>query len=327
MPVSGACVTNEPLETIVIKMMRKTALSLVVILCFLSPVALRAQYYFYNDKYYESDLLFEAGVSGGIMNCFTDLGGRKGVGKKFIKDVNMKNTRLSGGVYVTAMYKNVIGLRLEGTFGQVKAYDSILKGDQSLAKQRYERNLNFRSNITEVSAMFEIHPMFFKVNDDQDPPRISPYVMGGVGMFSFNPQGNLNNTWVNLEPLRTEGQGFSQYPDRKRYKLRQMNIPFGAGVRYELNSMLNARFEIVHRVLFTDYLDDVSKAYIDPVHFISNLTPNQAALATRLSDRRAAVNPAIVPLEGQIRGDSRDNDAYFSINLKVGITLGRQRIK
>jgi hypothetical protein len=307
--------------------MKKLKFGLVVALlsCYFQPVT--AQYYFYNDKYYENDLLYEVGVSAGGMNCFTDLGGRKGSGKNFIKDLNLKNTRLAGGVYAAATYKNVVSLRLEATFGQIRAYDSILKGDKSKAKDRYERNLDFRSNITEFMAAVEIHPMFFNLPDDKDPPRLSPYVMTGIGMYSFSPQAKLNNVWVSLEPLRTEGQGFKEYPDRKRYKLRQMNIPVGLGVRYELGPMLTARLELVHRILFTDYLDDVSKQYIDPTLFSNYLSPVQAALAAQLADRRSAINPGIVPGTHDLRGDPKDNDAFFSINLKIGITLGRTRYK
>lgn len=307
--------------------MKKLTLGLAAFLMLRGTQNVNAQYYFYNDKYYETDLLFDVGVSAGAMNCFSDLGGRKGVGKKFVKDMNMKNTRLAGGFYVAATYKNAVALRLEATFGQVKAYDSILKGDQSKAKDRYLRNLDFRSNITEFSAVAEIHPFFFNISDDKEPPRLSPYVLGGIGLFSFNPQAKLNNTWIDLEPLRTEGQGFKEYPNRKRYNLRQMNVPVGAGVRYELGSMINARLEIVHRILFTDYLDDVSTRYIDPTLFASNLTPVQASLATQLADRRSAINPGIVPGPSDIRGDSRDNDAFFSINFKIGVILGRQRYK
>lgn len=309
--------------------MKKKTLGVAAVLLLLFVQPLSAQYYFYNDKYYETDLLFDIGVSAGGMNCFTDLGGRKGNGKGFVKDMNLKNTRLAGGFYVAATYKNAVALRLEATFGQIKAYDSILKGDKSAAKYRYERNLNFRSSITEFSAVAEIHPMYLfqKDDDDREPSRLSPYVLGGVGLFSFDPQAQLNNTWISLEPLRTEGQGFKEYPDRKRYKLRQLNVPVGAGIRYEVGPMVNARLEIVHRILFTDYLDDVSKRYIDPTLFSNYLSPAQAGLAARLSDRRADINPGIVPVPGNVRGDSRDNDAFFSINLKVGITLGRQRAR
>jgi hypothetical protein len=305
--------------------MKRVTLCLLLAMLLLALKPLHAQYYFYNDRYFENDLLFEVGGSAGFMNCLTDLGGKKGDGKGFIKDLNMKNTQFCGGIYGSATYKGVLGLRLEATFGQVKGYDSVLKGVALPAKNRYERNQSFRSNITELAALLEFHPIAAFRKDDAEPSRFSPYVVGGVGLFSFNPQGNLNNTWINLHPLRTEGQGFSEYPGRKVYKLRQMNIPFGVGVKYELSALLNARFEIVHRVLFTDYLDDVSKQYIDPALFAQYLSPQQAALATQLADKRGLINPGVGPAQGEIRGDSGDNDSYFSINFKIGITLGRSR--
>ena len=68
----------------------------------------------------------------GAMNAFTDLGGRKGLGKKFVKDFNFKNTEFCGSMFFSAVYKNEFALRIEGTFGQIHAYDSILK---SVAQQ------------------------------------------------------------------------------------------------------------------------------------------------------------------------------------------------
>jgi hypothetical protein len=102
-----------------------------------------------------------------------------------------------------------------------------------------------------------------------------------------------------------------------------MNVPLGVGIRYELGSFINARLEIVHRIIFTDYLDDVSKRYINPTLFSNYLTPVQAALATRLADRRSEVDPGATHGATDIRGDPNDNDAFVSINLKIGITLGR----
>jgi hypothetical protein len=220
----------------------------------------------------------------------------------------------------------VIGLRLEGSFGSVKAYDSILKGVDLPAKNRYLRNLNFRSPITEFSMMLEVHPLFFKNYEDQDPPRISPYLVGGISMYNFKPQGNLNGVWVDLQPLRTEGEGFAEYPESKRYKLNQMNIPVGFGVKYELGSLINARLEIIHRILFTDYLDDVSKSFVDPALFANYLNATQASLAQALSNRSISTDPNFsAPLAK--RGNPKDNDAYFSVNFKLGIVLGRSKIK
>jgi len=289
---------------------------------------LHAQYYFYDDRYYDNPILFEVGGSIGAMNCFTDIGGKKGIGKRFVKDLNFGKSQMAGGVYFSAMYKYAIGLRLEGTFGKVLAYDSILSNVpvEDIARARYNRNLHFRSNITEFSLMTEIHPLFIFIDwswREQEPPRYSPYLLAGVGYFSFNPQAQLGKRWVDLQPLSTEGQGFPEYPDRPVYKLKQVNFPVGIGLKYELSSLLNIRGELVYRILNTDYLDDVSTTYIDPQAFLNNLPSNVASNAIALSDRQR--NKITGP--GGKRGSPAEKDAYFSFNLKLGLNIGRERIR
>ena len=61
------------------------------------------------------------------------------------------------------------------------------------------------------------------------PPAVSPYILAGIGYFHFNPQANLNDNYVDLQPLHTEGQGFAEYPNVKEYKLSQINFPVGIG--------------------------------------------------------------------------------------------------
>lgn len=288
----------------------------------------------WNDE--EKAILYEAGISFGLMNCLTDLGGNGGRGAPFLKDLNIGNNRLNGSLYFSALYKYMIGVRLDGTIGQVKAYDSILKDVAATSQGRYQRNLHFRSKIHEVSAVAELHllTMFreFVLQEDRNaegPPRFSPYFLGGVGFFSFNPQANLGGTWVNLEPLRTEGQGFSEYPDRKPYKLNGICIPLGAGIKYEVNPALGIRLEVVHRVISTDYLDDVSTRYINPNVFQKYFSGLQLqnAMEAKSNDR---VNPGgpdgiYRKSEGGRRGDPTDNDAYFTLNLKFGLTIGGGR--
>lgn len=157
---------------------------------------------------------------------------------------------------------------------------------------------------------------------------VSPYILAGIGIFHFNPEAKLNNRWVNLSMLHTEGQGFAKYPDRKVYKLNQLNLPLGSGIRYEASPVLCFRFEIVYRKLWTDYLDDVSKTYINPADFDQYFTSSVSALATTLADRRLKSNPAFTSGGlGDIRGNPKNNDAYFSINLKIGLIFGRQKRK
>lgn len=288
-----------------------------------------AQYYFYNSSYYDNPILFEIGGSVGIMNSLTDLGGNKGSGKKFIKDLNLGNTKLAGSVFISAIYKNAIALRFEGTFGQVKAYDSILKKVKTSTFGRYERNLSFRSNINEFMLAAEIHPLeiFKKYDENTYPSRYSPYLLAGIGFFSFNPQAKLQNKWVDLQPLSTEGQGFSEYTDRKPYKLRQINIPVGVGVKYDLTPLLNLRAEFVYRILQTDYLDDVSTTYIDPSLFSNYLSGTKLTNALLLNDRQYELNPTHITTSGDQRGNSAKNDAYFTFNIKVGLILGREKVK
>ncbi len=288
-----------------------------------------AQYYFYDNNYYDNPVVYELGASVGAMNCLTDLGGKKGNGKKFIKDLNFGNTQLAGSVYFSAIYKNAVALRVEGTFGQVKAYDSILKNVKASTTGRYERNLSFRSNITEIMAVAEFHPLYiFKKYDENDVlPRYSPYILGGIGFFSFNPQAKLLNKWVDLQPLSTEGQGFAEYPGRKTYSLHQVCIPVGVGVKYELSPMLNIRAEAVYRILNTDYLDDVSTTYIDPTVFSNHFTGTKLTNALLLNDRQYELDPTHITSDGDQRGNPKHNDAYFTFNLKIGLIFGREKVR
>ena len=306
--------------------MRK--LSVVACVCFLvSGQPINAQYYYYDSRLFDHALVIEIGPSIGVMNSLTDLGGKKGIGGKFIKDLRWKTARLSYGVYVTAMYKDAIGIRLEGTFGEVAGYDSILRKVASSTYGRFERNLSFKSKISEFHIGAEIHPLFFKDYGDDEPPRLSPYAIIGAGLFSFDPQANLNGQWYSLQPLHLEGQGFTEYPDRKIYQLNQLNILAGLGLKYEINSLFNARLEFVHRFLFTDYLDDVSQVdFVDPTIFYKYLPANKASIAQQLYKRTNELNPADItyPLNIQ-RGDPSQNDSYFTIQLKIGMMLGRQK--
>jgi hypothetical protein len=289
----------------------------------------RAQYYFYNSDYYDNAAIVELGGGVGIMNCLTDLGGNKGIGKRFIKDLNLGNTQFSGNLYASILYKNAIGLRIEGTFGQVKAYDSILKKSKASTFGRYDRNLSFRSNISEIMALVEIHPLFIfkKWDENEEAPRYSPYIVAGVGYYSFNPQAKLLNKWVDLQPLSTEGQGFAEYPNRKPYKLKQLNIPIGTGVKYELSPMLNLRAELVYRILTTDYLDDVSTNYIDANLYSNYFNGTKLTNALLLNDRQYEIDPGHITSDGDQRGNAKRNDAYFTFNVKIGLILGRRKVR
>ena len=163
-----------------------------------------------------------------------------------------------------------------------------------------------------------------KEERDQEAPRYSPYLLGGIGSFSFNPQLKEGNRLIDLQPLSTEGQGLKEYPDRPVYKLTQVNYPFGLGVKYELSPIVNLRGEFVYRMLTTDYLDDCSKNYIDPtLYALNGFTGTRLENALFLNNRETNGQKTA---PGGKRGSPTNNDAYFSFNIKVSVSL-RNRIR
>ena len=113
----------------------------------------------------------------------------------------------------------------------------------------------------------------------------------------------------------------SEYPDNKPYKLTQLNVPLGVGIKYFVTENFAVSFEIVHRKTFTDYMDDVSNQYIDPNLFYTYLTPSQAAVADRVYNKSPlrVLNSGFSP--GDKRGTKENNDAYYSAGFKLAWRL------
>jgi hypothetical protein len=255
------------------------------------------------------------GGSAGMMNCITDLGGGKKPGK-----INWAYSKPAAGIFFSGTYQDRITLRIDYIYGQVKAADSILRAVRSYVHGRYERNLSFKSNINELALSLEIYPALINVKQKV----FYPYLVTGIGLFSFEPKTNLNGQWYSLRPLRTEGQGFREYADRKIYKPTQVFFSAGSGLKYEAGSLVCLQLEFNYRFLHTDYLDDVSTAYIDPVYFDTYLTVKQAFIAKQLYKRMLAL-PADSPFADSQRGNPSENDAYFTFMLRVGILLGQKQ--
>jgi hypothetical protein len=154
---------------------------------------------------------------------------------------------------------------------------------------RFVRNLSFRNRIKELSVVgqFDLFP-----NQGTYISRVrwTPYAFAGLAVFHHNPQAkDIDGTWVDLQPLGTEGQ-FADLPSDavnsgiQPYKRIQVAIPFGLGARFRINEVLDLSAEFSFRYLFTDYIDDISGNYVD----LSLLESDQAR---RLSYRSGEVNP------------------------------------
>ena len=246
------------------------------------------------SRSYSQSLLFgnenfkvETGVNFGPSFFLGDLGGNRGKGTNFLKDLNLGLTKMMKGVFFTVYPNKWLGFRLAVDYTYLEGRDDIIKTNGIDELWRKQRNLDFKTNIWEAYGCIEVFPTMFFNRKTEFEPRLRPYGLVGLGIFHFNPQGSITNSngsksWYYLQPLRTEGEGMPEYPKSKPYKLTQMNIPIGGGIKYYLSERLNFSMEILYRKTFTDYIDDVSKTYIDPKNFTKYLSSQQAAIAIKI---------------------------------------------
>jgi hypothetical protein len=270
----------------------------------------------------------ELGVGIGPMFFLGDLGGSKGMGKTFVKDLDFPLTKINKGIYLNIYPAEWIGFRIAGNLGYIEGDDAQAPNKGGAERFRLQRNLKFKSNVSEIYGATEIYPTVWFEQYDGLANKLRPYGVVGIGMFHFNPMGEYTATngdkkWVELRPLKLEGQGMAEYPDRKPYPLTQMCVEMGGGFKFYITDNVYIGFEILHRKTFTDYIDDVSKKYIDPRYFDTYLTPEQSAYAHQLEYRENLINPAVSRryINTQ-RGDPKENDAFFSSILRCGWRLG-----
>ncbi len=177
------------------------------------------------------------------------------------------------------------------------------------------RNLDFKTNVTELQMALEYNLLSLQDNS------FTPYVFAGGVLYHFDPYTTLNGSRVFLRPLGTEGQGLSQYPDKKIYKSTQFSVPLGAGIKLRLSDRLQAGAELGFRKLFTDYLDDVSGTYADS----SALFAGRGPLAVAAAYRGAAKGGGNYPAGGTERGNPDQNDFFYSTTFRLSYELGGLR--
>lgn len=290
-------------------MLKHSFILLVFLFC---RICSSGQYYFYDDKYMDNDILFEAGATLGLMNCVTDVGQKKGsaFSPAFY---DWKSVKLNAGVYCAIMYKSIVEGRVQLTKGTIAGNDA--NSNSNFVKSR---NLSFKSNIFELSITGSFHPIMLL--DLEYLPMISPYLTAGIGIFSFNPTTVYKGETYKLRRMNTEGQNSLEFPARKQYNMRAISIPLGGGLKYELSGIYNIRVEALYRLTSGDYLDDVSLTYPKQTTFDD---PTQRIL----SHRYLELNPRSKDRKGTIRGTGKSNDRFFSINVNFGYVIGREKRK
>ncbi|SHI31375.1 Outer membrane protein beta-barrel domain-containing protein [Hymenobacter daecheongensis DSM 21074] len=279
-------------------------LTLALALALVSPEASAQQ--FSKRKQYNS-----VGVSLNAMNYFGDI-----VPKASIPSLRFAATRPNIGVNLTHRFTPRISARVALAYGRITGDDSKAadKNDAD-ARFRYHRNMNFRNDLVEASAV-GVFDLIANRNNYIKRPDFVPYVFAGVAVFHHNPKGlvgpNTSNleqgTYVNLQPLQTEGISYS---------LTQVSIPFGGGVRYKLNRSFDIGLEIGWRKTFTDYLDDVSQVYIEDSKLTSPAAKYFGRGITRTDDG-TFIN---FNSPGEMRGKGNEKDWYIVTGVNLNYIL------
>ena len=273
----------------------------------------------------------ELGVNTGPLFFLGDLGGNLGEGKHFFKDINWEETKLGLGVQLNFFPTNWISLRTGFHHGAVAGNDIHSPNITDNDIFRFNRNLHFRSRIDELYAGLEIYPFrIIPTTRETIFDIVQPYAFAGAGVFHFNPQAkDIDNTWISLHPLRLEGQGFTEYPTSKLYKLTQFNLMGGVGFKYYINPSTYIGIELLYRKLFTDQIDNVSAYfYVDPATFDNYLNPANAARAKRLYYQGKYNLGGQLPYQANLpRGNPNQNDAYFGQTIHFGMRIFPQRDK
>ena len=204
------------------------------------------------------------------------------------------NIAIGAEYYLTSR----ISARAELTWFQLSGNDAQADDD------RVERNLSFRANCLELSALGAINltPMGLRFYQRS---ALNFHAFGGIGLLYFNPKAKYQGEWHALQPLQTENKKYSRF---------QPVIPLGIGARIKLDPFFNILVEGGYRFTFTDYLDDASSTRYVPVLELHN----KSELAAALSDRRVEIDTQPSrPSEVGKRGNPDENDGYFIANITL----------
>ena len=248
----------------------------------------------------------------GATQFLGDLGGLDRIGTDYsLADIDWRSTGVGGMLGYRYRFHPYWATTTSLNIG-------LLKGDDALTNEiiRNSRNLHFRSIIIELHQRLEIivfanEKLGNRYNLSRHSKKMGDhnsqfYLFGGVGISYFNPKAELNDKWIKLRPLSTEGQGFPDGP-RKTLPV-TLTIPFGLGYRWGLNRMWRMGIEATYVKTFSDYIDDVHGSYYDSDFLAANVGTEAEYLSNPSGENSAWF------ASGQQRGDD-EKDAYFYVNI------------
>jgi hypothetical protein len=309
---------------------------LLAIICFFSAVTAVSQNFIRPNEWkkYRKEVYGSVGAA----NFLGDLGGLNKIGTDY-SPVDLEFTETRTAFQLGYRYKVAKWFNLSTQFNYL-----IVRGDDKLTQEKFRsnRNLNFKSNIFELSGRLEFVYMANRVGHRYGIKRTLSRRMKnrswdftafvGFGGFYYNPKArDAKGAWVKLKQYHTEGQGLEGGP--KQYKNYSICIPMGVAYRIYFNRKVCVGLEFNFRKTFTDYIDDVSGMYYDKNEINKAYGPQAAYFADpnlgHIPGQTTGYDPTpgTTVKEPQMRGDSKQKDSYMSLQLTVGYIIKQKRGK
>jgi hypothetical protein len=142
---------------------------------------------------------------------------------------NPRFMRPGGSLFFRYNLSRSVTFRTEVLTGSLMAKDQYAK-DPFLQV----RNRSFRTRLSEANLVTEYN--FLNYDNRRFALNWTPYVFGGIGYARFSPS-----------------------PRTGDYRTRGWVLPYGVGVKYQINRPWNIGLEFGTRKTFTDHLDNLGK--------------------------------------------------------------------
>jgi len=146
-----------------------------------------------------------------------------------VRNYDFTRNRPAVQFYLRRNYSDVVSIRYSLTTGVISGDD-----DKPIDVLGQNRNASFSIFILEGAATLEYH--FLNYKNSKSLLNWSPYFFAGFGVFRILGAEAKTDDYSSIQPV----------------------IPFGVGVKYNLDSRLSANLEFGPRKLFFDFLDNVS---------------------------------------------------------------------
>lgn len=245
-----------------------------------------------------------------------ELGARAGVSYYF-GDLNVDFDLTHPGV--------ALGGGARYNFNNRIAIAAMLNGARIYYKDSYSdnifqqaRNLSFRTDILELATRVEFNFLEY-IHGDLDYGT-TPYLHAGFSLHYFVPSTEYQGERVNLRPLGTEGQ----LPGDEYFWFKPA-FNYGVGLKVDVSYRWSFQVDLSARILFHDYIDDVSGTYPGEQE-IRSIRGENVDLSVALSDR--SISNDQFPQIGQAgrqRGNGKNNDSFAFLTVGFYYYFGQLR--